>query len=498
MQLRAKLTLPRQALNFCHHSTPPSTRLLGQSSVLQAGPARKCHHPSTRVLLCWGIAPMQSGWLLLSGCLLAVGHPCHRKQCPVCMSPPFTPLPSDANACVPCLQWQESYRLQVMDSMLVSLSKFTAVLNPAALKPAVTFGENEKARMATETVFLLANRWGKLCCPCSERCMGLFCMQPLAHPSGHVCLMLLGVRLHHWHMFGLRRTYVTACKPGLNQAHAFETSGSGHCLAANIAPVAAKLLQRTDALPSAPLSSVLLLTPTRWAPQRLTASCWPVQVRGQPAQRVAQLHGLRHPHAQAQPAPRLGAAAGERQPRSGPSHPAACDKPHAQRQRLQHSLTGAQQVQSQTGCHTRFAGASRQPRQQARWRTRIPQLRLPSCHALTKWLELVLQCSMPSISAEKLSLCARSDVASLPFCSLISLEGADQGNQEASQRELRATQSTVECIEACRIDEIFADSKFLKAESLHELVKAIMWVSGPVMRIAATGEDSDVAEVGCR
>ena len=88
-------------------------------------------------------------------------------------------------------------------------------------------------------------------------------------------------------------------------------------------------------------------------------------------------------------------------------------------------------------------------------------------------------------------------MASLPPCSLISLEGADQGNQEASQRELRATQSTVECIEACRIDEIFADSKFLKAESLHELVKAIMWVSGPVMRIAATGEDSDVAEVSC-
>ena len=118
-----------------------------------------------------------------------------------------------------------------------------------------------------------------------------------------------------------------------------------------------------------------------------------------------------------------------------------------------------------------------------------------SCHALAKWLEHILRGSRPSI--EMLSQCARCDVASLPPCSLISLEGADQGNQEASQRELRATQSTVECIEACRIDEIFADSKFLKAESLHELVKAIMWVSGPVMRIAATGEDSDVAEVSC-
>ena len=108
---------------------------------------------------------MQSGWLLLCGCLPSCWTCLPLQACPVCMIPPFTPLPSDANACVPCLQWQESYRLQVMDSMLVSLSKFTAVLNPAALKPAVTFGENEKARMATETVFLLANRWGKLCCP---------------------------------------------------------------------------------------------------------------------------------------------------------------------------------------------------------------------------------------------------------------------------------------------------------------------------------------------
>lgn len=40
-----------------------------------------------------------------------------------------------------------------------------------------------------------------------------------------------------------------------------------------------------------------------------------------------------------------------------------------------------------------------------------------------------------------------------------------------------------------------ADSKFLKAESLLELVKAAMWASGPVMRIAASGERSDIAEV---
>ena len=47
---------------------------------------------------------------------------------------------------------------EVMDSLIVSLSKFTAILDPAASKPALAFGENEKARMATQTMFTLANR----------------------------------------------------------------------------------------------------------------------------------------------------------------------------------------------------------------------------------------------------------------------------------------------------------------------------------------------------
>ena len=45
-----------------------------------------------------------------------------------------------------------------MDSLVVSLSKFTSPLNPLAFKPVITFGENEKARVATEAVFTVANR----------------------------------------------------------------------------------------------------------------------------------------------------------------------------------------------------------------------------------------------------------------------------------------------------------------------------------------------------
>eukprot|EP00976_Prorocentrum_cordatum_P061567 1176353-Prorocentrum_minimum.AAC.6 len=34
------------------------------------------------------------------------------------------------------------------------------------------------------------------------------------------------------------------------------------------------------------------------------------------------------------------------------------------------------------------------------------------------------------------------------------------------------------CVEGCRIDEIFVDSKFLEADSLLQLVEALVWASG--------------------
>ena len=46
----------------------------------------------------------------------------------------------------------------VMDNMIASLSRFAAVLDPANNKPALAFGENVKARLATQTMFKIANR----------------------------------------------------------------------------------------------------------------------------------------------------------------------------------------------------------------------------------------------------------------------------------------------------------------------------------------------------
>ena len=50
--------------------------------------------------------------------------------------------------------------IDVMDNLVISLCKFSALLNPTALKPAVTFGNDDKARVAVVCVFSLAHRYG--------------------------------------------------------------------------------------------------------------------------------------------------------------------------------------------------------------------------------------------------------------------------------------------------------------------------------------------------
>ncbi|KAK1317267.1 ARF guanine-nucleotide exchange factor GNOM [Acorus calamus] len=49
----------------------------------------------------------------------------------------------------------------VLDDLVVSLCKFTTLLNPSAVdEPVMAFGDDLKARMATETVFTIANAYG--------------------------------------------------------------------------------------------------------------------------------------------------------------------------------------------------------------------------------------------------------------------------------------------------------------------------------------------------
>jgi brefeldin A-resistance guanine nucleotide exchange factor 1 len=67
-----------------------------------------------------------------------------------------------------------------------------------------------------------------------------------------------------------------------------------------------------------------------------------------------------------------------------------------------------------------------------------------------------------------------------------------------SGRDQEALRAAVACLEACHIGDVFADSKFLQAESLIRLCRAIIAAAGPVQRIAAVGEDTAGAEVRSR
>jgi hypothetical protein len=59
-------------------------------------------------------------------------------------------------------------------------------------------------------------------------------------------------------------------------------------------------------------------------------------------------------------------------------------------------------------------------------------------------------------------------------------------DQEAAARAARV-------IEECHVEEVFVDSKFLRAETLTRLAKAIVWAAGPLPR--QTGAQSGDWEV---
>jgi brefeldin A-resistance guanine nucleotide exchange factor 1 len=99
----------------------------------------------------------------------------------------------------------------------------------------------------------------------------------------------------------------------------------------------------------------------------------------------------------------------------------------------------------------------------------------------------------PNLSGAKR---ASSSLFSRAINSLISIEGADgAGGEAATAREEALMAAAAASADACRVEDLIADSKFLTAESLVELVKATMWAGGNVVAAARTGEGSDTAEL---
>jgi brefeldin A-resistance guanine nucleotide exchange factor 1 len=78
------------------------------------------------------------------------------------------------------------------------------------------------------------------------------------------------------------------------------------------------------------------------------------------------------------------------------------------------------------------------------------------------------------------------------FSQLLSLE-SDEPRSAPTEQKLAAHQRTLRTIEACHIDQIFNDSKFLHADSLLQLARALVWAAGRPQKGGSSIEDEDTA-----
>eukprot|EP01018_Ginkgo_biloba_P015043 Gb_26378 [translate_table: standard] len=78
------------------------------------------------------------------------------------------------------------------------------------------------------------------------------------------------------------------------------------------------------------------------------------------------------------------------------------------------------------------------------------------------------------------------------FSQLLSLD-SDEPRSQPTEQQLAAHQRTMQTIQQCRIDSIFTESKFLQAESLLQLARALIWAAGRPQKSSSSPEDEDTA-----
>ncbi|XP_044468061.1 ARF guanine-nucleotide exchange factor GNOM-like [Mangifera indica] len=78
------------------------------------------------------------------------------------------------------------------------------------------------------------------------------------------------------------------------------------------------------------------------------------------------------------------------------------------------------------------------------------------------------------------------------FSQLLSFD-IEEPRLQPSEEEIAAKQRTDEIIQNCHIDSIFTESKFLQAESLMELVKALILAAGQLRKGSSSIEDEDTS-----
>ncbi|EXB65278.1 Pattern formation protein [Morus notabilis] len=78
------------------------------------------------------------------------------------------------------------------------------------------------------------------------------------------------------------------------------------------------------------------------------------------------------------------------------------------------------------------------------------------------------------------------------FSQLLSLD-TEEPRIQPTEEELAARQRTLQTIQQCHIDSIFTESKFLQAESLLQLVRALIWAAGRPQKVGSSLDDEDSA-----
>ncbi|PHU02447.1 hypothetical protein BC332_27698 [Capsicum chinense] len=78
------------------------------------------------------------------------------------------------------------------------------------------------------------------------------------------------------------------------------------------------------------------------------------------------------------------------------------------------------------------------------------------------------------------------------FSQLLSID-TEEPRSQPTEQQLAAHQRTLQTIQKCQIDTIFTESKFLLADSLLQLARALIWAAGRPQKGSSSPEDEDTA-----
>ncbi|XP_050236466.1 ARF guanine-nucleotide exchange factor GNOM [Mercurialis annua] len=100
--------------------------------------------------------------------------------------------------------------------------------------------------------------------------------------------------------------------------------------------------------------------------------------------------------------------------------------------------------------------------------------------------------SLSSVHMQSMGTPRRSSGLMGRFSQLLSLD-TEEPRSQPTEQQLAAHQRTLQTIQKCHVDSIFTESKFLQAESLLQLARALIWAAGRPQKGNSSPEDEDTA-----